>query len=151
MRQLKRNKFNNKFIERQPLSNLSVLTLVNQNNIMRLLYILVCSLLLQNIGFSQITFNETIYQNPLIAGANDVAKTHNGDLIICGDGGPAGSMYMLRVSSTGDSLWMKFYGEGEANSIMQTKDSSFVIAGRYSNGSGSRSIMIKTNQNGDTL
>jgi hypothetical protein len=53
-----------------------------------------------------------------------------------------------------DTLWTKTYG-GEyrdwGNSVQQTTDSGFIIAGRYDWGFSRDVYLIKTNENGDTL
>jgi hypothetical protein len=65
-------------------------------------------------------------------------------------------VFLIKIDSNGNFLWSKTYGgteDDEANSIVQTSDSGFVIAGwtKSFGSGGSNDYLIKTDGNGDTL
>jgi hypothetical protein len=74
-----------------------------------------------------------------------------------GPGTPdSANVYLVRTNAQGDTLWTRSLGgrsDDEGNSVAQTADSGFVIAGTtYSFGPGSGDFyLVKTNALGDTL
>ena len=100
---------------------------------------------------------------------NSVQQTNDGGYIITGvrgrmivkGFGHGGSVWLIKTDKNGDSLWTKTFGEGDScficpgemgNSVQQTTDGGYIIAGRKPKFS-SRSVvwLIKTDDNGDTL
>jgi len=93
--------------------------------------------------------------------ASDVQQIPGGGFIVVGrTNGPPNTtntdVWLIRTDAGGDTLWTKqFGGTGTeiANSVQQTSDGGFVIAG-YSIASGSSNIeamLIRTAANGDSL
>ena len=61
-------------------------------------------------------------------------------------------VYLIRTNSNGDSLWAKTYKIGVGNSIQQTSDGGFIIAGSGDDDSlFGAYLLIRTDSNGDTL
>jgi len=83
--------------------------------------------------------------------ANSVQQTNDGGYIIAG-----ASLFqfegfaqidLVKTNSTGDTLWTKFYNGGiygPDNSVQQTTDGGYIIAGRYD------MLLIKTDANGNS-
>ncbi len=92
--------------------------------------------------------------------ATCIEKTSDGGFIITGGtaSDSAGNMdvYLIRINSIGDTVWTRTYGGDSVeigNSVQQTSDGGFVIAG-YTNsfGAGNSDVfLIRTNKDGDTL
>jgi hypothetical protein len=110
-------------------------------------------------SLAQVSFERT-YGNIPSSGGNSVQQTTDGGYIIAGDIGDfAGglfSVYLIRTDSLGDTLWTKTYGgfgDDEGNSIQQTSDGGFIIAGRTrSFGSGLYDVyLIRTDSSGDAI
>jgi len=90
--------------------------------------------------------------------ANSIQQTKDGGYIVAGWTYSLGSgerdAYILKLNSKGEVEWQKtFGGEGndEANSIQQTKDGGYIVAGwTYSLGSGERdAYILKLNSKGE--
>jgi Secretion system C-terminal sorting domain len=89
----------------------------------------------------------------------DIQETYDGGFILNGFTEPTGSaissFYLLKLNSSGDSIWSKNYSsiyQEYSNAVTQTTDSGFVIVGNsYSQFTFGVSYIIKTNQTGDTL
>ena len=87
-----------------------------------------------------------------------VRQTQDTGYIVAGMTTSFGSIeqvYLIKTNVTGDTLWTKTYGGtgGDAgNSVQQTTDGGYVIAG-YSDYfvNGRQAYLIKTNSSGDTL
>jgi hypothetical protein len=90
-----------------------------------------------------------------------VRSTFDGGFIFGGDTAPGPSpyeFYLIRTDAAGDTLWTRTYGDGgagneRANSVIQTSDSNFVMAG-YTDSYGAGSwdfYIVKINGVGDTL
>jgi hypothetical protein len=66
-----------------------------------------------------------------------------------------GDIWLVRTNSTGDTLWTKTYGGSgidEGNSIYQTADGGFILAGARSNNLLIYDAwLIRTDSNGDTI
>lgn len=91
--------------------------------------------------------------------AQDIIQTPDGGYAIAGySTSPPANYYdafILRINSTGDTLWSKFYGGGgfeDANSIVLMPDNGFILGGQGTNGSnGLDMFLTRTNETGDTL
>jgi len=90
--------------------------------------------------------------------ANSIQQTTDGGYIVAGETGSFGSgledVYILKLNSKGEVQWQKtFGGEGsdEANSIQQTTDGGYIVAGwTESFGFGGQDVYIlKLNSNGE--
>ena len=94
--------------------------------------------------------------------AYSIKQTNDGGYIITGTSIPSGSnyhIYVLKTDSLGNSEWSKTFGEynqGQAYSIIQNIDGSFILLG-YTNNYPStpekyeQILLIKMNTVGDTL
>ena len=90
-----------------------------------------------------------------------VQQTLDGGYIIAGVkgysvGADSADVYLLKTTSTGDTLWTKTFGGTDhdwGNSVQQTTDGGYIITGWTSSfGFGVRDVyLIKTNPIGDTL
>ena len=91
---------------------------------------------------------------------NSVRQTSDGGYVVTGVTYPfetgIGDIYLIKTNAQGDTLWTKTYGgtdDDVGNSVGQTADSGFIIAG-YTGpfGMGNQDVyLIKTNAQGDTL
>jgi hypothetical protein len=67
-----------------------------------------------------------------------------------------GDVYLVKTSASGDTLWTRTYGgtgEDYGNSVQQTSDSGYIVAG-YTNsfGAGNEDVyLVKTSASGDAL
>jgi Secretion system C-terminal sorting domain len=91
---------------------------------------------------------------------NSVQQTDDGGFIIAGNtlsvGAGLSDVFLVKTNSDGTVLWTQTIGGtdwDEANSVQQTTDSGFIIAGTTSSfGAGGRDIwLIKTDSDGDEL
>ena len=91
---------------------------------------------------------------------NSVQQTSDGGYIIAGYTSSFGAgsfdVYLIKTNASGDTLWTRTYGGGgddEGNSVRQTADSGYIVAGFTSSfGAGNEDIyLVKTNASGDTL
>lgn len=92
--------------------------------------------------------------------ANDVQQTSDSGFIVCGysissfSGGFAGeNIYLIKLNSNGNILWSKIIGGAgneRANSVRQTSDGGFLIAGTTDSwGAGGKDFyLVKTDANG---
>lgn len=93
---------------------------------------------------------------------NSVQQTLDGGFIIAGQIGAvigaidSGDVWLLRTDADGDTLWTRRYGgpgRDEGNSVLQTADNGYIVAG-YTAQIGGFDIdvwLIRTDTNGDTL
>ena len=92
--------------------------------------------------------------------ANSVEQTADGGYIIAGMtssfGDPIGDVYLVKTNSTGDTLWTRTYasnltdGMDMANSVRQTNDHGYIIAGvTISASQGEFALLIKTDSSGN--
>jgi len=90
--------------------------------------------------------------------ANSIQQTTDGEYIVAGWTNSLGSgeqdVYILKLNSNGEVEWQKTLGgeyDDEANSIQQTKDGGYIVAGwTYSFGSGGEdAYILKLNSNGE--
>jgi hypothetical protein len=89
-----------------------------------------------------------------------VMETFDGGFIVGGwneiTGTAITSFYLVRTSSTGDTVWTKSYSNGMQQyglSVAQTADSGFVICGSIQQPTqiGTHSYVVRTNADGDTI
>ncbi len=89
-----------------------------------------------------------------------VKQTTDGGYIFAGVtqsyGAGGNDVYLVRADANGDTLWTRTYGgvgDDKGNSVQQTSDGGFIIAGSTSSyGGGSNDYyIIKTDASGDTL
>jgi len=106
----------------------------------------------------EVQWQETFGEKYVNDEANSIQQTADGGYIIAGWTASFGSgwqdVYILKLDSKGDLEWEKtFGGEGsdEANSIQQTTEGGYIVAGRtVSLGSGGKDIYIlKLNSKGE--
>ncbi len=98
--------------------------------------------------------------------AQDIQITSDGGYIVAGrknyyvnieQGSMYGDIWILKLKSNGDTLWTKTYGgqyNDYANSIKQTFDGGYIVAGakdNYGINKSSKTWILKLDQNGDTL
>ncbi|MDD5528551.1 MAG: T9SS type A sorting domain-containing protein [bacterium] len=100
------------------------------------------------------------YGGPSTDGGHSVQQTTDGGYIITGyvDTSTVGTdIWLIKTDSTGDTLWTKIFGNpspgtGEqGQSVQQTTDGGFIIAGNINIGSNNDIWLIKTDSTGDTL
>lgn len=93
---------------------------------------------------------------------NSVKQTSDNGYVIVGytsSFGPGeNNVYLIKTNTNGDTLWTKAIGPvypalSSGNSIQQTTDGGYIIAGQMRGGSGgiNKVYLIKTNSSGDTL
>ena len=92
-----------------------------------------------------------------------VQQTSDGGYIVTGNtrtygtGNQSPDMWLLRIDSTGNTLWTLVLGDIGSDvgySVKQTSDGGFIVAGTYgvwSNGNDHNAYLVRTNFNGDTL
>jgi hypothetical protein len=99
------------------------------------------------------------YGGSLMDYAWSVRETSDNGYIISGftvSFGVGGDVYLIKIDSSGDTLWTKTYGGSDWDqgySVQQTFDSGYIIVGfTWSYGAGARdAYLIKTDSLGDTL
>jgi hypothetical protein len=92
---------------------------------------------------------------------NEVQLTTDSSYVIIGSSSSFGygekDFYLVRLNSLGDTLWTKTYGgihNEEGNSVFQTSDLGFILAGytnTFSLAGYDDFYLVKTQANGDTL
>jgi hypothetical protein len=94
------------------------------------------------------------------SGGSSVRQTTDGGFIIAGNitaSAPDSSdVYLIRTNASGETLWTRSYGgpgNNAGNSVEQTSDGGYVIAGYTTSfGAGGYDVyLLKTNSSGDTL
>ncbi|MBC8485082.1 MAG: hypothetical protein H8D45_03470 [Bacteroidetes bacterium] len=86
-----------------------------------------------------------------------VQQTSDGEYIITGYTGNAdysNDIFLIKTNSYGDTLWTQIYDKNEydiGNSVKQTSDGGFIIAGKTAFMWYSYVFLIKTDAEGDTL
>ena len=83
-------------------------------------------------------------------------ETNDNSYLIAGATGFIGhsqsKVWIIKISTTGDTLWTKTYGRGAANSMYQTLDGGYMIGGyTYPTNINSDMLIIKINSDGDSL
>jgi len=88
---------------------------------------------------------------------NSVQQTSDGGYIITGyTSNPdySNDIFLIKTNSSGDTLWTQIYDKNEydvGNSVKQTPDGGYVIAGKTAFSWYSYVFLIKTDATGDTL
>ncbi|MDP3682575.1 MAG: T9SS type A sorting domain-containing protein, partial [Ignavibacteria bacterium] len=86
-----------------------------------------------------------------------IKRTKDEGYIITGTGGNDGSdLFLLKIDSQGDTLWLKSYGnpnQDEGRYVQQTTDGGYIITGftEFPAPRGSDIWLLKTDYKGDTL
>jgi hypothetical protein len=93
---------------------------------------------------------------------SSVRQTSDGGYVITGTtfsfGTGDGNVYLIKTNANGDTIWTKSFGRSYpasswGNSVQQTTDGGYIIAGQTKAGAGGnfQLYLIKTNTNGDSL
>jgi len=89
---------------------------------------------------------------------NSVRQTSDGGYVVAGNTNAFGNgyqVYLVKTNSSGDTLWTRTYGgtgNDWGNSVQQTSDGGYIIAGMTNSfGDSDQVYLIKTNVSGDTL
>lgn len=80
----------------------------------------------------------------------EVIEVNNGYAIA---GSAQNRMYLMRLNSTGDTLWTKKYGDNSeafAYSIQETPDNGFIIGGKINSNNSAVSYIVKTDSSGNS-
>jgi len=87
-----------------------------------------------------------------------VQQTSDGGYIVSGYTESYGAgeydVYLLKTDSLGDTLWTRTYGGDSlayGNSVQQTTDGGYIVAGATTAGVGDNAYLVKTDSLGDTL
>jgi hypothetical protein len=128
--------------------------------ILKMTFVLVFCLGLIQVGFAQ---PDTLWTKTF-GGLNDeecncVIQTSDGGFALAGYtrsfGAGEEDMYLIRTNASGDTLWTRTYGGSGSdgcNSIIQTNDDGFILAGwTTSFGPENHSYLVRTNHLGQTL
>ncbi len=100
------------------------------------------------------------YGGPYGDEGKSVQQTTDGGYVIVGWTEPTDTgyenVYLIKTNAQGETLWTRAYGGtgyDEGNSVEQTADGGYIIAGMTSNSFGQdrRAWLLKTNASGDTL
>jgi len=99
------------------------------------------------------------YGGPSYEWGNSIQQTLDGGYIVTGYtlsfGAGNGDVWLIKTNASGDTLWTKTYGETGTdlgNSVRQTQDGGYIIAGKTSSfGNGDQVYLIKADSSGDTL
>jgi len=91
--------------------------------------------------------------------ANSIQQTKDGGYIVAGStesfGAGERDVYVIKLNEDGDKIWEKTYGGSNddwANSIQQTKDGGYIVAGSTESfGGGWDVYIIKLNEDGDRI
>jgi hypothetical protein len=86
-------------------------------------------------------------------------RTRDGGLLVWGNEADAARPHLLRIGAKGESLWSRTYGGffrlGEyghpTDTIVQTSDGGFMLAGVLCDPNGKPAYLLKTDARGDTL
>jgi hypothetical protein len=120
-----------------------------------LLYTVFC--LLPTVVKAQISFEKT-YGSSYDEVGYSVEQTSDGGYIVAGYTDPSGlgltDIYLIKTDSLGDTLWTRTYDESNydrAQSVIETSDGGYILAGSKS-GVGLQNVyVIKTDSFGNTL
>lgn len=97
------------------------------------------------------------FGGPYFDKGHSVKQTRDGGYIISGEKqetGPYSSTFLIKTNSAGDTLWTKTLCGGNGypgESVQQTTDGGYIIAGGINTGSSYDALLIKTDSAGDSL
>lgn len=125
---------------------------------MKIFLLIILLITATNANAQQTTFEKVIYDlaSQTAIAEQAIIPALDGGYIVAGKSNYEKG-FLLRIDSTGNTLWNKTYTHGnyflQFNAIIATKDSNYVIAGDATNSSLSQYNIIiqKINRNGDTL
>lgn len=60
-------------------------------------------------------------------------------------------IYLSKLDGSGETLWFKLYGSGDAKSVIQTSDQGYLIAADISTSSDRYSLLLKTDKDGNEI
>ena len=92
--------------------------------------------------------------------ARSVLETSDGGFVLGGEtfsfGAGASDAWLIRTDENGDTLWTKTYGDGggsyeSLNAVNETDDGGYIMTGRVFAGGVTDMLLIRTDENGDTL
>jgi hypothetical protein len=88
-------------------------------------------------------------------GANGVIKAPDGGYYLTGNlngySDYGGRIFLMKISSKGDSLWTKTFNFGIGQSLALTRDNGVAICGSLQEGSSQDIILLKTDTDGNLL
>jgi hypothetical protein len=104
----------------------------------------------------------TIWERTLVAGeqqwASSAAKTDDGGFVVVGGISTVGMVYycayLVKLNSSGDTLWTKKYNYRSRSSgyaVAQIRDGGYLVAGYTFRGDGYDGYVVKTDSVGDTV
>lgn len=112
---------------------------------------------------SQFTYFSKLYNNDSWSGALSILEIESG-YVICGVSGEVSNDYIFKrivltaIDDEGNQLWWKTYGEdfhnyyvGSSRGCIKTADNGFVISGTIEDSIRHTGLLIKFDQNGDSL
>jgi hypothetical protein len=80
---------------------------------------------------------------------NSIIQDSNGNYVVCGKSN--GNFLVFKVNSSGNLMWSKTYGIGNARSLKETVDGGLIIAGNISTVDSNDVYLIKTDANGNLI
>ncbi|MCD6595519.1 hypothetical protein J7L68_07585 [bacterium] len=119
----------------------------------------VFGVLLVSICFAQTVWQKT-YGGSKHDFGNSIAQTSDGGFIVAGKtysfGAGNSDVYVLRLDSSGDTVWTRTYGGNgwdEGSSVAQTSDGGFIIVGfTWSLGAGKADVyLLRLDSSGNTI
>ena len=79
----------------------------------------------------------------------DIHQTLDGGYVFTGNTGPY--IWLIKTDERGNPLWFKGYGYGYGESVEQTSDGGYLVAGWYPFLPEGQILLLKTDSNGDVV